>query len=60
LCYFLLKRSIASEEVPRQLEIRHQKRKSSIQSVYRKMTLGKAEQRTGGEGRMGVGSNFGH
>lgn len=36
LCNFLPKRSITSEEVLRQLEVRHQKRKASIQSAYRK------------------------
>jgi hypothetical protein len=33
---FLPKRSITSEEVLRQLEVRHRKRKASIQSAYRK------------------------
>ena len=36
LCNFLPKRSITSEEVLRQLEVRHQKRTASIESAYRK------------------------
>ena len=36
LCNFLPKRSISSEEVLRQLEVRHQKREASIKSAYRK------------------------
>ena len=36
LCNFLPKRSVTPEEVLRQLEVRHQKRKASIQSAYRK------------------------
>ena len=35
LCHFLPKRTINSEEVFRQLEVRHQKRKTSIESAYR-------------------------
>jgi SRSO17 transposase len=35
LCNFLPKRSITSEEVLRQLEVRHHKRKASIESAYR-------------------------
>ncbi len=36
LCNFLPKRSITSDEVLRQLEVRHHKRKASIDSAYRK------------------------
>ena len=36
LCNFLPKRSITSDEVLRQLEVRHHKRKASIESAYRK------------------------
>jgi SRSO17 transposase len=36
LCNFLPKRSITSEEVLRQLEVRHKKRTASIESAYRK------------------------
>jgi hypothetical protein len=36
LCNFLPKRSITSEEVLRQIKVRHHKRRSSIQSAYRK------------------------
>jgi SRSO17 transposase len=35
LCNFLPKRSITSEEVLRQLEVRHHKREASIKSAYR-------------------------
>ncbi len=36
LCNFLPKRSINSEEVLRQLEVRHHKRKASTESAYRR------------------------
>jgi len=36
LCNFLPKRSITSQEVLRQLEVRHHERKASIQFAYRK------------------------
>lgn len=36
LCHFLPKRTINSEEVLRQLEVRHRKRKASIHSAYRR------------------------
>jgi hypothetical protein len=36
LCHFFPKRTINSEEVLRQLEVRHRKRRASIRSAYRR------------------------